>query len=528
MCKSSLARNHYSSFPSPCRKSYTSKDVNEVGHSSADQNVYHTCDRGVVNYHFFTKKTMKPGERVELLTNYGPRYENIRRHQGYGLKNLNGLALGSSESRAAEYEYAFHDRNIAREVIHNEIENKRLATSEIVDVLENLVERTAKPLHMAQMSQTLSRRQLTCLRRMHWLVDEFKSRIDADEEDVLLGVMRSRYPYPYADSYQFCRQLLEELKWKEFPDLLQVARFCHLRDKEGYPISDVLQKELSEEILYELRDKLPMVFDPSVWCTVAVDLIQSLCESVATILLSVSDSRQREAKQDLKASILDSAIRARDRIIDASGDSTCLEFSSGLHRYLGYKGTNEAYILTASLRETFDSYLDCSSSFYIDNDTNPKGLISAIVKRLTHVRPSAKNGKPPDQRMAVPLAVHGRFLMCKCAEFDVRYGELLKLGALPARCDGSQAESLEVNKTWYASPHRHSHCCQMLFLTPWQGISSGKFCSLCMRSHPSTLRRSSRLSLFVRNSELTFSWGRYAAPLVLVQELISIFTDSLH
>jgi hypothetical protein len=171
-------------------------------------------------------------------------------------------------------------------------------------------------------------------------------------------------------------------------------------------------------------------------------------------LLSVSDCHQREAKQDLKASFLDCAIRARDRIIEASGDSTCLEFSSGLQRYLGYKGTDDVYLLTSSLREIFDSYLECSSSFFLDNDTNPKGLLSAVAKRLAHMRRLSKKGKRCDQHMAVPLAVHGKFLMCKCRKFEVRHPELLKLGALPVRCDGAQAESLEINKTWYASLRR--------------------------------------------------------------------------
>lgn len=413
--------------------------------------MFHTCVRGVVFYFFFTKKSMMPGERVELLTNYGPRYENIRRHQGYGLKNLNGMALGSSECRAAEYEYAFHDRDIAREVIHNEIEDKRLATSEIVDILETLVERTAIPLHTAQMRETLSQRQLRALRRMHWLVDEFLLRVEADEEDVRLGVTSlGPLGYPYEGSYQYCRHLLEELKWKELPHLLQVARFCHVRDKEGNPISEVLEKELSEEILFGLRDKLPMVFDRSVWCSVAVNLIQSICESISKILLSVSDKHEREAKQRLKESILEHAVRARDSVIEATNDTTCLEFDSGLHRYLGYKATDEAYIFTASLRETFDSYLDCSSSFFLDNDTNPKGLIAAVVSRLKHLRPFSNNGKPLEQCMAVPLAVDSKYLMCKCGEFEVRHAELLKLGALPRRCDGSPPGSLEVNKTWYA------------------------------------------------------------------------------
>jgi hypothetical protein len=174
----------------------------------------------------------------------------------------------------------------------------------------------------------------------------------------------------------------------------------------------------------------------------------------------VSDCHQQEAKQDLRASFLDYAIRARNRIVEASSDSACLEFSSGLHRYLGYKETDKVYILTATLFETFDSYLDCSSSLFLDNDTNPKGLVSAVAKRLAYVRRASRIEIPLDQHLAVPLAVHGKFLMCTYRDFEVCHPELLELGALPVRCDCSRTESLEINKTWYATPR----CFKSIFI----------------------------------------------------------------
>jgi hypothetical protein len=68
------------------------QDVNEVGHGKIEQNVFIALRCDVVQYIFATK-TINAGDRVELLANYGPNYEKIRRRLGYGLKNLSGIVL---------------------------------------------------------------------------------------------------------------------------------------------------------------------------------------------------------------------------------------------------------------------------------------------------------------------------------------------------------------------------------------------------------------------------------------------------
>jgi hypothetical protein len=124
-----------------------------------EQNVFHVGQGSVVKYYFSTRKTMTAGDRVELLTNYGPKYEDIRRQQGYGLKNASGMALGCHESRAARYEYAFEERDIVTNVIHNEIEDKRLSPCEVANILRRLVECSAEPLHILQRREVLTCRQ---------------------------------------------------------------------------------------------------------------------------------------------------------------------------------------------------------------------------------------------------------------------------------------------------------------------------------------------------------------------------------
>ena len=64
--------------------------VNEVGNSGSKENVLirSADDSHTVEYYVRLMESTKPGQTVELLTNYGTPYEDVRERKGYGKKNL--------------------------------------------------------------------------------------------------------------------------------------------------------------------------------------------------------------------------------------------------------------------------------------------------------------------------------------------------------------------------------------------------------------------------------------------------------
>ena len=69
-------------------------------------------------------------------------------------------------------------------------------------------------------------------------------------------------------------------------------------DIDGKNLHQSIRSELIEEICYPMRDRLKRPYDPSCWCRVAVDLKNSLCESVSTLLLPASDDERLSIAKD--------------------------------------------------------------------------------------------------------------------------------------------------------------------------------------------------------------------------------------
>ncbi len=63
--------------------------INEVGHSGLEANVYITQTHNRSPKYFIQLNgAMRPGETIELLTDYKKQYEPMRVRKGYGLKNI--------------------------------------------------------------------------------------------------------------------------------------------------------------------------------------------------------------------------------------------------------------------------------------------------------------------------------------------------------------------------------------------------------------------------------------------------------
>lgn len=86
-------------------------EVNEVGHDKRlVRNVHIRCTGKEINFHYKSKKKIHVGEAIEILTDYGGDYEEVRERRGYGYRNLHS-GLSSDSSLAARIERSFFARS---------------------------------------------------------------------------------------------------------------------------------------------------------------------------------------------------------------------------------------------------------------------------------------------------------------------------------------------------------------------------------------------------------------------------------
>ena len=97
-------------------KQHSAIYVNEVGHlPDLHENVYirDNGEAGAVYYYISVdeKHSMKRGDTVELLANYGESYEEVRERKGYGLVNRKERIGGDSENKSAKFRRNFVERS---------------------------------------------------------------------------------------------------------------------------------------------------------------------------------------------------------------------------------------------------------------------------------------------------------------------------------------------------------------------------------------------------------------------------------
>ena len=91
-------------------------------------------EAGAVYYYISIDEqhAMKKGDTVELLVNYGSRYEDVRERKGYGLKNKEGLGH-DAEDKAAKLQRNFSERKEAEleivDLTFLEVRNCRLSNT---------------------------------------------------------------------------------------------------------------------------------------------------------------------------------------------------------------------------------------------------------------------------------------------------------------------------------------------------------------------------------------------------------------
>lgn len=404
----------------------------------------------VVQYFFVPARPMNIGDKVELLTNYFATYEKIRESKGYGAKNLKGMVRSSEECRAARYEYDFEERDLIEKVVFNSMEQERLSISEVTEILEDLHDHTWEPLEKAyRTTKELTCRQWVCMRRIQWLAAVLRRRIDSDEE---FQCDEMAQLYPYSGTFQYCRDLLGKMEWRYFGRTLSVIQ--NIVDVHGKLVKTALQEEVTQEILYSLRDKIPKACNKSFWCPIAVELIEALCERACSIIYVIGNDKDNQAQQKFMREVFKAVVHAAERVKLAARDPSAtsnLEFESGLAPYLG-KAAGQHFYLVASIQESLKVGDIGSSAFYLDNSTLPKGLLASVCEKLAYIDSLvAADMGPPAFEIGIPLEVEEKFIMYEQSGFQAHEPAILKMGATPRSVKSKFAANARINEVWYVS-----------------------------------------------------------------------------
>ena len=206
--------------------------VNEAGHTGHyKQNVF-ACEAegNVVHYYFESNKEMKPGQTVELLTEYFSVYETIRVRKGYGKRNLAGL-VQSDDHCPTRRRRNLDDRVGAMEDIDN------LELFELYELLEFIETRIREPLGKAldaflsapdvpEYAPTV--REWIAFRRIHWLKQFFKGAWDRIRSNETI-CMSPTAPFLLNQIFQS----IESMEWTSFATFLKLPRSTKDTDGEN-------------------------------------------------------------------------------------------------------------------------------------------------------------------------------------------------------------------------------------------------------------------------------------------------------
>jgi hypothetical protein len=381
--------------------------VNEVGHSKLyNQNVWiEESDSDVVVY--YLKAKLQLGKTVELLTNYSWAYEGVREKRGYGLRNI--LEGVKPNSHADRLQRGFADR---------EHVNRRIDCTDSIQRLPIINAMTEANVAGALQEQ-ISPKQRVATQRICWIAQQVWHKLQ-------------RMKGTTADKSLFMRYEMEMKKQLDtfqasFVDLVRPVLKLGNVDL-GNATNQALEYEQVEEICFGVRDKLHMVKEDGVYCTIANSLIDTLCKHTASLMA------MEIGMQEALGKFYEAAREAKGEILECVRmcDVASLQFTSGV-----VDGSLEGS--TERFQSNFASNVDASLAFFIQNSTIPKGIVAALSKARSM----------PTELLDILIASASSkcFVMKRCDEHP-DFGGMNKLASVPSEATGINSPN-DINEEWY-------------------------------------------------------------------------------
>lgn len=410
--------------------------VNEIGYSgSRQQNVFiMNRDGRSSTYYIKVDNAMKQGETIELLTNYKKGYEAVRERHGYGWRNVHGTLKSDICSFPTQLSRNFDERD---DFIH------LVDMTAFVDLFEILLfikEEIWQPINSLKSevfsaeSKTLgalTSKQWVALRRLHWLRDKVNSRLSDQRENLCIA---SADDFPLLPVLDFAESLLDELQWSSFTDDLQLIK--QQSNCEAEVIYRSLERELVEEVCFELKDVIVLPLNTSMWCPIARDLIQNLSLQVASMTQTSGEKKELQ-DQSLVAVLFAEAGKAGEKVRVATLDE--LSFDCGLE---------PGFVLPGSMQASL-SKLQLSGAFFLDHSTAPKGYIAAVASRLGYYDALEVAGlESHSAEWFDDQSCEQTCFMCS-GNYDCENVALTSLASIPKFASHLVGKEFGLNRTWY-------------------------------------------------------------------------------
>ena len=340
--------------------------INEVGHDlrlKANVHALEKADRSV-HYYLDLDKPLKKGDVIELLTNYDGIYESVRERKGYGIANVENGKKGDSHEPSALLRN-FEERDHTAKLIEDCLALQLFllldfVTHSILQPIFGITEAFLDPSRMCPVEPTSL--QWVARLRMHWLSQLCAKRI-VDLRKMLVGF---ESPFPYQGILDQADQWALQMQWPSFGKTLLSLRHCAQNDEQSARVYQTLQIAAREEILYTLSQKIVSPLDESMWCPVAVTLIEDLCDCTAV----------RSSSHNLMANYLDCARKAARAIQQACNDYQ--RDAPALSKIAFTSGVTVDTRIDERMLKSFRGFK--RSEFFCENTTTPKGITAWLLE----------------------------------------------------------------------------------------------------------------------------------------------------
>jgi hypothetical protein len=355
--------------------------VNEEGHGGVlkfNTFVAFTDNHWGIQYYFVPPRALKAGEEIELLTNYGDTYEDVRDRLGYGWNVLNGRALDDNDL-GSKIERDRQDRiNCVGKVRTLEYQDQRneskyrsrpLEFHEIYELLDSFCEQTWDPIcALIKAKSSLTVRQFISARRGCWLASIF--------EQIIMELL----PNECCILKDFCKTRLDMVLEWDLPDGILIDTLL-LVDTKGIHVNrtpqEVLRAEMKSEIAFTVRDVLPSLFDTAIYCPWSCDMAKEMCYVIFTTLYPNLISLKRKKKLNHKELLLSLFAIAREYSLKLDeADPSKLGFVSGL------RSCKPSDLKAPGLRKAVEEFAITGTAL-MDMCANPKACVAAAVAYKT-------------------------------------------------------------------------------------------------------------------------------------------------
>jgi hypothetical protein len=293
---------------------------------------------------------MSRGQEVELFTEYGPAYDEMRNRQGYGPRK----GVKPDCHFPSRLERDNDDRSNAKQIIEGvdnfpELTGYLIYASETWELLNEL--------------PTLDIRLVIAMARIQWLLaileDQLEALCEAFTVDFELQHPSGSIEWYHQGAVRACRELIQGMR------ILAPKSFYDNKLSSAF---NIVLKETQEQVLFALSEPLAWPCEESVWAPVGTQLLLQFSLDIARWKLGVLD--ETTLRQQLAKHI--------DDAISMTRDVGNLAFESGLREY--DMATFDVIATTGKVRRLLQATMKTRISRLLFNDKTPKALLATALE----------------------------------------------------------------------------------------------------------------------------------------------------